>query len=144
LQQEFTLRLDRLYSVTGWGRGQGLPPEAVAQFRLDLLRTDGPVKGWNKAFLRKMIDGYLAWGHRHHVPLFLGEFGVHRPCFQQGRGGLGWVEDVLDLAEERGLSYTYHDYHGNEFGLYFGAGRVDPRRANDDLIALFARTLARP
>jgi len=50
----------------------------------------------------------------------------------------------VERVEQRRQTYTYHDYHGDEFGLYFGAGRVDPRRANDDLIALFARTLARP
>jgi len=75
------------------------------------------------------------------VPLFLGEFGAHRPCFENDRGGLRWVEDLLDLADERGLSFTYHDYHDDSFGLYVGNGPVDPARGNDALIALFQRKL---
>jgi hypothetical protein len=54
-----------------------------------------------------------------------------------------WVADTLDLLDERGLPFTYHDYHGDSFGLYLGDGRIDPARANHELIDLFKRKLAR-
>jgi len=141
MQHEFRIMPRHSYTVTGWMRGQRLPPDAVVRIRLELIRTDGPLLGWNKTFLRTQLDRYLAWGHAHGVPLFLGEFGVHRPCFENDRGGLAWVEDVLDLADERGLSFTYHDYHDDSFGLYLGDGGVDPARANHALIGLFKRKL---
>jgi endoglucanase len=90
------------------------------------------------------IDRYVAWGHAHGVPLFLGEFSVHNPCFENGRGGLAWVEDMLDLAEEHGLSFTYHDYHEDSFGLYRGKGPVDPALANNEPIQLLERKLGAP
>jgi endoglucanase len=144
MQHEFRITPRHSYTVSGWMRGERLPPDAVVRIRLELIRTDGRLLGWNKTFLQTQLDGYLAWGHAHGVPLFLGEFGVHRPCFENDRGGLRWVEDVLDLADERGLPFTYHDYHDDSFGLYLGNGRVDPVRANHALIALFKRKLAPP
>ena len=142
-QHEVVLRPGHSYTVSGWMRGERLPPDAVVQIRFDLIDTDGPLQGWNKQFLRTLLDRYVAWGHAHGVPLFLGEFGVHRPCFENGRGGATWVADVLDLLDERGLPFTYHDYHGDSFGLYLGGGRIDPTRANHELIDVFKRNLAK-
>ncbi len=141
-QHEFALKPGHAYTVSGWMRGERLPAGARVQIRLDFLGVDGPVMGWNRDFLRAAVDRYRAWGHAHGVPLFLGEFGLHRPCFEQDRGGLVWVEDMLDLLEEDGLSFTYHAYHEDAFGIYRGNGRVDPARANQGLIDLFTRKLA--
>jgi endoglucanase len=142
-QHEVVLRPGHSYTVGGWMRGERLPTDAVVQIRFDLIDTGGPLQGWNKQFLRTLLDGYVAWGHARGVPLFLGEFGVHRPCFENDRGGLTWVADMLDLLDERGLPFAYHDYHGDSFGLYRGGGRIDPARANQALIDLFKRKLAR-
>ena len=142
-QHELALKHGHSYSVSGWMRGEQLPPSATVQIRLDFLGSDTPVSGRNKAFLASQLDRYLAWGRAHGVPLFLGEFGLYHPCFEDGRGGLTWVEDMLDLAENAGLHFTYHAYHEDGFGLYRGNGPVDPTRANQELIDLFTRKLPR-
>lgn len=72
MQHEFRLKPGHSYTASGWMRGQRLPPEAVVLIRLELIRTDGPLLGWNKTFLRTQLERYLAWGHAHGVPLFLG------------------------------------------------------------------------
>jgi endoglucanase len=141
-QHEIALRPGHAYAVSGWMRGEHLPPGAVVQIRLDFLGSDAPVTGRNKAFLEHQLDRYVAWGRAHGVPLFLGEFGLHRPCFEGGRGGLAWVADMLDLLDARGLSFTYHSYHEDAFGLYHGTGPIDPARANQGLIDLFTKRLA--
>jgi endoglucanase len=141
-QHEFAPKPGHSYAVSGWMRGERLPADATVQIRLDFLGSDTPVTGRNKAFLAGQLDRYLAWGHAHQVPLFLGELGLHRPCFADGRGGLVWVEDMLDLMAQHGLSFSYHAYHEDAFGIYAGNGDVDPARANDGLIALFTRKLA--
>jgi endoglucanase len=143
-QHEFAPRPGHAYTVSGWMKGERLPPDAGVQIRLDFLGSDTPVMARDKAFLANQLDRYVAWGRAHHVPLFLGEFGVHRPCFEQERGGLAWVEDMLDLIDERGLSFTYHAYHEDAFGLYPGNGPVDRARGNRGLIELFTRKLAAP
>jgi endoglucanase len=142
-QHEFAPKPGHAYAVSGWMRAEGLPPGARVQIRLDFLGSDTPVRARDKAFLASELQRYVAWGREHGVPLFLGEFGLHRPCFD-GRGGLRWVEDMLDLIDENHLSFSYHAYHEDGFGLYRGAGPIDPARANQGLIDLFTRKLAGP
>jgi len=141
-QNEFPLRAGHSYAVSGWMKGRQVPADAQVQIRLDFLGSGAPIQVRNKAFLASELDRYLAWGHAHGVPLFLGEFGLFRPCFENDRGGLRWVEDMLDLAAQAGLSFTYHAYHEDGFGLYGGNGVIDPSRANQPLIDLFTRKLA--
>jgi len=143
-QREFRPRPGHAYAISGWMKGARLPVDSRVQIRLDFLGSETPVLGRNKAFLASELGRYIAWGHAHHVPLFLGEFGLHRPCFEDGRGGLTWVEDMLDLADQHGLSFAYHAYHEDGFGIYRGSGPVDPARANQGLIDLFTRRLAVP
>jgi len=141
-QREFRPVPGHAYTVSGWMKGRALPPGARVQIRLDFLGSDSPVMGRDKAYLASQMNRYLAWGHAHGVPLFLGEFGLHHPCFEEDRGGLRWVEDMLDLADQSGLSFTYHAYHEDGFGLYRGSGKIDPAKANQGLIDLFTRRLA--
>jgi endoglucanase len=144
LQHEFPLHPGHSYTLSGWIRGEHVPPDAAVHLRLESLDSGGQNLGWTRAFLRDVLGRYIAWGHAHGVPLFLGEFGVHRPCFQADRGGLAWIEDVLDVADEHGLPFTYHDYHSDTFGLYLGDGPVDPAHANGELLQLFTRRMAAP
>jgi endoglucanase len=140
-QNEFAPTPGHAYELSGWMRGEHLPDGAVVQIRLDYLGSDAPVMRRNRAFLASEVGRYVAWGHAHRVPLFLGEFGLHHPCFEADRGGLAWVADMLDLAAENGLSFSYHAYHEDGFGLYRGGGAIDPARANKELIDLFTRKL---
>ncbi len=140
-QNEFIPRPGYAYALSGWMQGRALPAGARVQIRLDFLGSSTPVLPRNRAYLESELDRYLRWGREHHVPLFLGEFGLNRPCFAEGRGGLAWVADMLDLAEAHRLSFTYHDYHEDAFGLYAGSGPVDPARANRPLIDLFTNKL---
>jgi endoglucanase len=99
----------------------------------------------DRAFVQQEVDAYVDWGRRHKVPLFLGEFGAIKLAFEGDRGGLRWVGDMLDLLAERRVSFSYHAYHEDGFGLYRGPGSAlpDPARANDKLIELFTQKLGR-
>ncbi len=81
---------------------------------------------------------------RHHVPLFLGEFGAIRFAFDDDLGGLRWVGDMLDLIAQRHLSFSYHSYHEDAFGLYRnGDALPSPDQANTALIQLITDRLTR-
>lgn len=112
------------YRLNGWMKGEKLPPSANCKLRLDFMRARAPVHGRTKAFLEQELDAYAAWGKKYGVPLFLGEFGVIRQAFEDGRGGERWVADMLDLLLARKMSFTYHDYHEEHFGLYLGEGSL--------------------
>jgi endoglucanase len=139
----FRAELARSYRLSGWMRGENIPPGATCQIRLDFLSSRVPVHTVGKAFLAQELDAYVAWGRREQVPLYLGEFGAIRHAFVDDRGGLRWVEDMLDLLQERRVGFSYHDYHEASMGIYYGDGTLpDPANANTPLIELFRRKLA--
>jgi endoglucanase len=130
------------YRLSGWMRGEKIPPEAVCQIRLDFFSARAPVHDSDKAFVEQELDAYLAWGKKHNVPLLLGEWGTIKFSFEDDLGGLRWVSDMLDILAARRLSFTYHAYHEDSFGLYRGTGALpDPRNANPALIELFTEKL---
>ena len=131
------------YKLSGWMKGERIPPEANCQVRLDFLTAKAPIHSWDKAFLKAELDAYLAFGKENHVPLFLGEWGTIVSSFKEGRGGLRWVEDMLDLIGESRLHFIYHDYHESNFGIYYGDSTLpDPESANTPLIELFTEWLS--
>ena len=130
------------YRLSGWMKGEHISDGAVCQLRLEFLTARVPVYGWDKDFLAAELDAYLAWGRRNHVPMYLGEFGAVRQAFEDDRGGLRWVSDMLDLLLERNVSFSYHDYHEVWMGLYFGDDTLpDPNNANTALIDLLKKRL---
>lgn len=131
------------YRLSGWMKGQGVSPEAVCQIRLDLYASQVPVVPIDRAYLARELDGYLAFGKLHRVPMYLGEFGTIRDSFEHDRGGLRWVSDMLSLLGERNVHFTYHDYHEAYMGLFYGDGTPpDPTNVNQPLLELFRDRLA--
>jgi len=139
----FRTRKGASYRLSGWMRGDKIPPEATCQIRLDFFSARAPVQNSDRAFLEQEIDAYVAWGKREKVPLYLGEWGTIRFSFDDDRGGLRWVSDMLDIIRARGLSWSYHAYHEDSFGVYRGTGALpDETRANAPLIQMFTKKLA--
>jgi endoglucanase len=132
------------YRLSGWMRGENIPPEAVCQIRLDFFSARAPVHDSDRKFIEQEIDAYVAWGKKHKVPLFLGEWGTIRFSFEGDLGGLRWVSDMLDILAARRLPFTYHAYHEDAFGLYRGTGALpDAGRSNAALVGLFTNKLAK-
>jgi aryl-phospho-beta-D-glucosidase BglC (GH1 family) len=99
---------------------------------------DGTTKTGDRAYLARELAPYLEFGRRHGVPLFLGEFGVIREGFAGKRNGAAWVADVLDLVGAEGVSFSYHDFHEEAFGLYGTSPRDLPARRNAALAEVLA------
>jgi endoglucanase len=130
------------YRLSGWMKGQAIPTAAQCQIRIDLYSARAPIFPIDRSFLAYELDAYVNWGKAHHVPLFLGEFGVIRQAFDGDRGGLRWVADMLDLIESRQLNFTFHDYHEENMGIFYGDNSLpDPAHANQPLIDLFRSKL---
>jgi endoglucanase len=131
------------YQVSGYMRGENVSAAAACRLRIDFLRSPDPVMARNRELLDAAIKPYVDWARRKNVPLFLGEYGAGNPCFQDNKGGLIWVSDMIDLIRKYNIpAWTYHSYHEDSFGLYFGYGRLpDPANANQALIELFRQKL---
>jgi endoglucanase len=131
------------YRLSGWMKGERIPDTGHCQVRLDFLRSRVPVHTRGRAYLEQELDAYVAWGKRERVPLYLGEFGVIRYGFEDGRGGERWVADMLDLLMARHISFTYHDYHEESFGLFVGEGSLpDEKTLIRPLYEVFQQKLA--
>ena len=134
----FLIRQGYSYQVSGWMRGEAIPATANVRLRVDFQTTQQPILARNKAYLRNALAFYADWGRKNNVPIYLGEYGAGAPCFRDGRGGLAWTTDMIDLNREFGFHTTYHAYHEDSFGWYFGYNALpDPANANTALIELF-------
>lgn len=100
---------------------------------------DGSTKRGDRDYLARELAPYFAFGREQNVPLFLGEFGVIHKGYEEGRNGVGWTSDVIDLALAEGVSLTYHVLHEQAFGLYATSAQELPGNRNDALWELFAR-----
>jgi endoglucanase len=130
------------YQINGWMKGELVAANAACRLRLDFLTTNDPIFKRNKAYLEFILKKFADWGKQKNVPIYMGEFGAGIHCFQNNKGGLQWVTDMIDIARANGFYFTYHTYHEDNFGLYFGYGTLpDPLQVNQPLIDLFEQKL---
>ncbi|TAE33429.1 MAG: retaining beta-glycosidase [Cytophagales bacterium] len=137
---KFRVRAGYSYQISGSVRGENVPSAATVKLRVDFETTNQPILTRNKAYLKNAVQYFADWGQRNNVPMYLGEFGAGAPCFQNNRGGLQWTEDMIDINRELGFHTTYHAYHEDSFGWFFGQNTLpNPANANTPLIELFRR-----
>ncbi len=56
----------------------------------------------------------------NNYPFHVGEFGQKSDDLQryQDKNAAGWITDLMDLMDARGIHYHYFAYKGNEFGIF--------------------------
>jgi endoglucanase len=130
------------YQISGWMQGDNINADASAKLRIDFQTSTKPIYLRDKNFLASQLQPYLDWGQKNNVPLYMGEFGVSTKTFTPEKGGTKWVNDMLDISLANKLSFNYHTYHEDAFGLYPGYGEpIDPTKANQPLQQLFTSKL---
>ncbi|MEI7731113.1 MAG: cellulase family glycosylhydrolase [Verrucomicrobiota bacterium] len=131
------------YQLNGFMKGRQVSPGARCMFRLDFETSPsgGRIMTRNREYLAAELKQYLDWGKRNNVPLYVGEWGLFKRCFDEGKGGLNWVSDMMSLLTEAEVHFTYHTYHETGFGLYYYDSNTlpDPAKANTGLIKLFTQ-----
>jgi endoglucanase len=135
---KFMITQGHKYQISGWIKGDDVGSGATVRFRVDFYSATGDVHSWGKDYLHSLLDSYIHFSGDKNVPVYLGEFGSIIYSFQNNRGGLNWVTDMLDILRTNNVNYNYHTYHEYSFGLYQNSnGYPDPHTANDALIDLF-------
>jgi endoglucanase len=130
------------YQINGWMKGENIAAAAGCRLRIDFLSSEQPVYHRNKELLEAVIKKFTDWASVKNVPLYMGEFGTGYPCFKNNKGGIQWVTDMIDIANKNGISFTYHAYRGDDFGLYLGSDNLpDATKVNQPLIDLFKAKL---
>jgi endoglucanase len=130
------------YQINGWMKGENVASNAGCKLRLDFDTSTGPIYVRNKEYLEFILKKYIDWAATKNVPLYMGEFGAGAPCFENDKGGLQFVEDMVAIAKTNTIHFTYHAYHEDAFGLYKGYGTLpNTNNVNQPLIDLFTRIL---
>ncbi len=141
IQQRFEVKLNYSYEISGWMKGENLVSSSSGKLLLDFFATTEPVFNRNKAYLEAKLEEIADWAKTNNAVLYMGEFGAGYPCFQNDKGGLQFVEDMVDIAKKNNIHFTYHVYHEDNFGLYLGGALPDPSNVNQPLIDLFSNIL---
>ena len=139
----FPVKFNYSYEMIGWLKGEHSEPKAMSRFQLAFWKSNsGAPLARNKDSLAHYLQSFIAWGNAQRVPLYADELKAGRPTFTGNKGGLLWVEDMVDLLKANNLHFVYGEYHGDDFGIYRGNhGLPDPALANQPLIDLFTREL---
>ncbi|TMM58998.1 retaining beta-glycosidase [Maribacter algarum] len=137
----FEVKKGYSYQISGWMKGENIMGADGGKIRLDFYKVDGPLLKRNKAFLENFLGNIAEWAAARNAVLYMGEFGAGTPCFENNKGGLVWVADMVDILKQNNIHFTYHAYHEDAFGLYLGGGLPDPSNVNQPLIDWFKANL---
>jgi endoglucanase len=70
---------------------------------------------WDAARLDAEIAFAEKWAEMHHVPVYCGEFGVHKP-YAMPEDRARWTHDIRVVFEKHGIGWAIWDYQAN-FGV---------------------------
>jgi endoglucanase len=138
----FLVSVGRTYRVTSWVKGENIARGALARVRLDFGGYSEPLHGFDREMLEGLFTNFRAWGRAQGVPMAVSLFGAARPAFEDGRGGVAWVSDMIDIMREQQLGWTYSGYRDRDFGIYTNRrGEPDPETVNQPLVDLLTEKL---
>ena len=80
-----------------------------------LFVEDYGLNRWDAQRVDRTIAFAARWGEQHHVPVYCGEFGVHKP-FADPKDRAAWVHDMRTSLEAHNIGWDMWDYQDN-FGL---------------------------
>ncbi len=92
-------------------------------------------------YLETRLLPYIAFGEKHQVPIYLGEFGVCIPAWESNAGAAQWVTDMLTLCNKYRLHFNYHSYQDYWFGLYRFPMDDPHTKRNTELAEIFKELL---
>lgn len=124
------------YRASGYFKVENAEKNAVIRPRVDVLNADY-VYSFDKTFLEAGILSNIQFSIAENVPVYCGEFGAGINCFKNDRGGEQWVWDVIDIFLDNDISFNYHTYHEDSFGMYTNNAGSPPDKLNEKLYSIF-------
>jgi endoglucanase len=128
------------YVVSGWMKGDNIPAGASASISTEYYYSpSGQAPHYRDyAYMKHQIEHYSQYVVDKGFPVYYGEFGAGRVCFENNKGGEKWVADVLKIFDSLGFHFTYHSYKESSFGYYDGWQEpIDPSTVNTALREVF-------
>jgi len=139
----FGVKKDYSYQINGWMKGENITGSAMLGFQFQKPKYNETIHGVDKKYLESiLLELGVDFYRQKKVPVNIGEYGISLATFENNKGGLIWVNDVLDLFKKYNINAQYFNYHGNAYGIYRNViGFPDPDAANKELIDLFTKKL---
>ncbi|HRX15731.1 MAG TPA: glycoside hydrolase family 5 protein [Spirochaetota bacterium] len=103
---------------------------------------DGSTKMGDKKYLYKEFKPYIDFSKKKNSPVYLGEFGVIKQGFDDGKSALAWINDIIDICDKNRINFNYHTYHEVYFGLYQNEPYKLPNNLNKPLAEYFKTRLS--
>lgn len=88
---------------------------------------------FTRDYLTFYLKRQLEFGEAQSAPMAVWAFGALKICYEDGRGGLQWLSDVVDLFDETGVHWTLWGFYDENFGI----------SENEDVKAVLKDALAR-
>lgn len=126
------------YQASGYFRVKSSSGKATIRPRVDIWKAES-ISFLNRDFLDKNIKIYADFSEKYNVPVYCGEFGTGTASFRHDKGGDRWVSDVIDILKKYRISYNYHTYHEESFGLYMNSSEERPADKNELLYEVLCR-----
>ena len=139
----FAVKQGYHYQISGWMKGVGVTDGSCGMtIEFGQLPPGEEFEPRDRNYLAADLLYWTGFGSTHNVPMNVGEFGLMKWCFEDNKGGLTWVGDMLEILDQYGASYQFYDYHSGGFGVYLNEdGLPDPASANQELVDLFTEFL---
>ena len=82
------------------------------------------------------------WSHLHHAPVYVGEFGVHRP-YADAAMRAQWLKDMRTMLEKHHLGWAMWDYQDNFGAVTKKDGHTTPDPAVIEALGLVTEPSAK-
>ncbi|GAC1414727.1 MAG: cellulase family glycosylhydrolase [Acidobacteriaceae bacterium] len=90
---------------------------------------------WDAERVDRTITFAEQWSKLHHVPVYCGEFGVHRP-YAPAADRARWLHDMRIALEKHGIGWAMWDYQDNFGAVTKRDGKTTPDHAVLDALGL--------
>lgn len=133
LYNNISLRKGYKYQITAYIKADNAEKGTQIIPALQLAHADA-IYGLNKDYIASQLNPYLAIAEQYNVPIYIGEIGATSHIIGNEYKGEQYLSDLFDYLNAKGLGYSYHDYHEENYGLY--TTKASQTRGNVDKILL--------
>jgi len=128
------------YKIVGKVKRYSTASDCTACPRIDYALF-GTISYCDDTYLESELLPYLEFAEKNQVPIYLGEFGVCIPAWEQSKGAGQWVIDMITLCNKYQIHFNYHSYHDYWFGLHRMPTDSGDTVKNLELAAIFKKML---
>ena len=96
---------DVVYEVHVYGPGD-FTHQVIPGMSMAPCRWPDPSRGWDRDYIRRLVEPVRAFQLRHGAKIYVGEFSA----VAWAEGAENWIRDAISVFEEYGWDWTFHAF----------------------------------